>query len=186
MREGVRRQGRRIHRRGGRAQLTADRIAHPNTVIGAATVQEEVGLRGARTSAYVVQPDVCITLEVDIAGDVPGIEAHEAPTKMGLVRGHDLRCLPDPQPGSEGVPDPHGGGVPDSAPAFADERRGTDGGAIHMANAGCPSVVVTVPTRHIHSHVGMLSLEDVDNAVALLVEVVKRLDAKTAESFIAI
>ena len=57
-------------------------------MIGAATVQEEVGLRGARTSAHVVQPDVCITLEVDIAGDVPGIEAHEAPTKMGLGPSH--------------------------------------------------------------------------------------------------
>jgi putative aminopeptidase FrvX len=63
---------------------------------------------------------------------------------------------------------------------------GTDGGAIHMANAGCPSVVLTVPTRHIHSHVGILSLEDIDNAVALVTEVVKRLDAKTAESFTAV
>jgi endoglucanase len=63
---------------------------------------------------------------------------------------------------------------------------GTDAGAIHIANAGCPSVVITVPTRHIHSHVGMVSLDDMDNAVVLLVEVVKRLDKKTVESFTAI
>jgi putative aminopeptidase FrvX len=63
---------------------------------------------------------------------------------------------------------------------------GTDGGAIHMANAGCPCVVIGVPTRHIHSHAGLLSLEDMDNAVALVTEVVKRLDAKTVESFTAI
>ena len=168
-------------------RLKEDRIAHPNTVIGAATVQEEVGLRGARTSAYVVQPDVCITLEVDIAGDVPGIEAHEAPTKMGLgpaLMTYDASLIPNQ-------------GLKELIIRTAEECRiphqlsqmkggGTDGGAIHIANAGCPTVVVTVPTRHIHSHVGMLGLEDVDNAVALLVEVVKRLDAKTAESFTAI
>jgi endoglucanase len=63
---------------------------------------------------------------------------------------------------------------------------GTDGGAIHMANAGCPTVVLTVPTRHIHSHVGIISLDDIDNAVRLVVEVVKRLDKKTVESFTTI
>ena len=60
---------------------------------------------------------------------------------------------------------------------------GTDGGAIHVANAGCPTIVLTIPTRHIHSHVGMLSLDDVDNAIVLLIEVVKRLDSKTVDSF---
>ena len=59
-------------------------IAHPNTVIGAATVQEEVGLRGARTSAALAaQPDVCITLEVDIAGDAPGIESSRGAGENG-------------------------------------------------------------------------------------------------------
>jgi putative aminopeptidase FrvX len=168
-------------------KLKEGRLEHPNTVIGAATVQEEVGLRGARTTAHVVQPDVCITLEVDIAGDVPGIEAHEAPTKMGLGPGimtYDASLIPNQ-------------GLKEFLIRTAEECRipfqlsqmkggGTDGGIIHMANAGCPSVVLTVPTRHIHSHVGMLSLEDIDNAIALLMEIVKRLDAKTAESFTAI
>ena len=148
-------------------RLKEGRIEHPNTVIGAATVQEEVGLRGARTSAYVVQPDVCITLEVDIAGDVPGIEAHEAPTKMGLgpaILTYDASMIPNQ-------------GLKDLIVRVAEEARipyqlsqmkggGTDAGAIHIANAGCPSIVLTVPTRHIHSHVGMLSLEDIDNAVS--------------------
>ncbi len=60
-------------------------IHHPNTIYAAATVQEEVGLRGAKTAAHVVDPDVGIVLEVDIAGDVPGIQPHQAPTKMGKV-----------------------------------------------------------------------------------------------------
>ena len=50
---------------------------HPNTVYAVGTVQEEVGLRGAKTSAFVVEPDVAIILEVDIAGDVPGIKPEE-------------------------------------------------------------------------------------------------------------
>jgi endoglucanase len=168
-------------------RLTEGRVEHPNTVIGAATVQEEVGLRGARTSAHLAQPDVCITLEVDIAGDVPGIEAHEAPTKMGLgpaVMTYDASMIPNQ-------------GLKELLIRTAEECRipfqlsqmkggGTDGGAIHMANAGCPSVVLTVPTRHIHSHVGILSLEDVDNAVTLVTEVVKRLDSRVAESFTAV
>ncbi len=168
-------------------RLKDERIDHPNTVIGAATVQEEVGLRGARTSAHLAQPDVCITVEVDIAGDVPGIEAHEAPTKMGLgpaILTYDASMIPNQ-------------GLKEFLIRTAEESHipfqlsqmkggGTDGGAIHIANAGCPSCVLTIPTRHIHSHVGMLSLDDVDNAVSLLVEVVKRLDAKTAESFTAI
>ena len=58
-------------------------IEHPNTVYGACTVQEEVGLRGAQTIAHLVNPDAGIALEVDIAGDVPGIKPHEAITKMG-------------------------------------------------------------------------------------------------------
>jgi putative aminopeptidase FrvX len=168
-------------------RLKEQKIEHPNTVTGAATVQEEVGLRGARTTANVAQPDVCITLEVDIAGDVPGIESHEAAAKMGLgpsLITYDASMIPNQ-------------GLKELIIRTAEECRiplqlsqmrggGTDGGAIHIANAGCPCIVLGVPTRHIHSHVGMLSLEDLDNAVALVTEVVKRLDAKTVESFTAL
>jgi putative aminopeptidase FrvX len=162
-------------------------IPHPNTVIGAATVQEEVGLRGARTSAALAAPDVCITLEVDIAGDAPGIESHEAPAKMGLgpsLITFDGSMIPN-QPLKELVirtaEECH-------IPLQLSQMRGggTDAGAIHVHNVGCPSVVLSVPTRHIHAHAGILSLEDVDHAIALLVEVCKRLDAKTVESFTTI
>ena len=64
-------------------QIKEAEIPHPNIIYGAATVQEEVGLRGAKTIAHVVDPDVALILEVDIAGDVPGVKQTEAPTKMG-------------------------------------------------------------------------------------------------------
>jgi endoglucanase len=62
----------------------------------------------------------------------------------------------------------------------------TDAGRIHVSRAGCPSVVVSVPTRHIHSHVGYLSLEDTENAIRLVIELLKRLDAETVEGFTAL
>jgi len=159
-------------------------IAHPNTLYGAATVQEEVGLRGATTIAHVVDPDVAIVLEVDIAGDVPGIKPHEALTKLGQGPGlitFDGSMIPN-QPFKEFVIE-----VAKQAqiPLQLSQIRGggTDAGRIHISRAGCPSVVVTVPTRHIHSHVGLLSLKDTENAVRLVTELVKRLDSETVESF---
>jgi len=168
-------------------KLQQEKISHPNTVVGMATVQEEVGTRGARASANVAQPDVCITLEVDIAGDVPGIEANDAPAKMGLgpcIVTFDASMIPN-QPLKELVI------------RCAEEARipyqlsqtrggGTDAGPIHTANAGCPSIVVGVPTRHIHSHAGIVSLQDIENCVALVIEVLKRLDKTTVDSLTAV
>lgn len=167
--------------------LKVKNIRHPNTVIGAATTQEEVGLRGARTVAHVVAPDVAIVLEVDIAGDVPGIEKHEAPARMGsgpAILAYDRSMIPN-----EGLLEL----VVDTAKKkkipyqmSAVPCGGTDGGQIHISNGGCPTVVIGVPTRHIHSHVGVASTKDIDHCVNLVVEVVKRLDAKTVASFTAL
>jgi len=162
-------------------------IEHPNTVYGAATVQEEVGLRGAQTVAHLVDPDVGIVLEVDISGDVPGIKPFEAPARMGkgpsLIT-FDRSMIPN-QPLKEFViKTAEEIEVPLQLSQVA--RGGTDAGRIHLNRVGCPSVVISVPTRHIHSHVGLLSLEDVENAVKLVIELVKRLDKETVESFTAV
>jgi len=162
-------------------------IPHPNTVVGAATVQEEVGLRGAQTIAHKVDPDVAIVLEVDIAGDVPGIKPQEAQTKMGKGPGlitYDRSMIPN-QPFKEFVIETaKQAQIPLQLSQMA--GGGTDAGRIHMNRAGCPTVVLTVPTRHIHSHVGLLSLKDTENAVRLVTELIKRLDEKTVESFTAL
>jgi endoglucanase len=63
---------------------------------------------------------------------------------------------------------------------------GTDAGKIHMNRIGCPTVVITVPTRHIHSHVGILSIKDTENAIRLVIELVKKLDKEKIESFTAL
>jgi len=168
-------------------QLKEKGITHPNTVIGASTVQEEVGLRGARTTAHLVEPEVAFIAEVDIAGDVPGIKPEEAPAKLGkgpsLVT-MDRTMIPN-QPLLEfvmGIAEKEG--IPYQLSQVA--RGGTDGGPIHLNRAGCPTLVIGVPTRHIHSHVSILSLEDVDNAVKLLVAAVKKLDMETVKGFTAL
>lgn len=159
--------------------LSEKGIKHPNTVIGAATTQEEVGLRGARTTAFVSKPDVCLTLEVDIAGDVPGIEANEAASKMGSgpsITTWDTSMIPNQDLVELVIRTAESAKIPYQ---LSQTRGGTDAGVIHIANAGCPSVVIGVPTRHIHSHVGLMSMKDADNCVKLIVEVIKRLDKKT-------
>jgi len=65
-------------------------------------------------------------------------------------------------------------------------RGGTDAGRIHIHEVGCPSIVVGVPTGHIHSHVGLLSLEDCLNVANLTVELLKKLDAKAVEKLTAL
>jgi endoglucanase len=162
-------------------------ISHPNTIYGAATVQEEVGARGAQTVAHLVDPDVAMVVEVAIAGDVPNIRPFEAPAKMGkgpsLVT-YDRSMIPN-QPFKELVIETaKETGIP--LQLSQSSRGGTDAGRIHLNRVGCPSVVISVPTRHIHSHVGLLSLEDTENAVKLIIELVKKLDKKTVESFTAI
>ncbi len=167
--------------------LSEKGIKHPNTVVGAATTMEEVGLRGARTAAYVSKPDVCITLEVDIAGDVPGIEPNEAPTKMGAgvaITTYDSSMIPNQGLLEFVISTAEKSKIPYQLSGMA--GGGTDAGMVHMVRAGCPSLVMGVPTRHIHSHVGILSLSDTEAAIKLIVELVKKLDKKTVDGFTAL
>jgi len=165
-------------------RLKEQQIDHPNTVIGAATNQEEVGARGARTTAWLAEPDICITLEVDIAGDVPGVEPQQAQAVLGkgpAILTYDATMIPN-QPLKEFVIEiAEKYGLPYQLSSVA--RGGTDAGAIHVTRAGCPSIVLGVPTRHIHSHVGVVCLEDIENCIQLVLNTVKELDEITVTGF---
>jgi len=164
--------------------LSEKNVKHPNRIVGAATVQEEVGLRGARTTGYITKPDLCITLEIDISGDVPGIEPHQAPTKMGdgpSITTFDGSMIPNADLVEFIMKVADKGKIPYQLSQIA--RGGTDAGIIHLSHAGCPSVVLNVPTRHIHSHVGVFCMNDLDNCVKLVVDLLKRLDKKTVDGF---
>ena len=165
-------------------KLKEENISHPNVVYGASTVQEEVGLRGARTSAQMIKPDIGIALEVDIAGDVPGIDSTKAPTKMGKgpsILTYDGSMIPNPRfrdfviKTAEDLDIPHQLSLVPGG--------GTDAGVIHITDMGCPSIVIGIPTRHIHAHNGIIDLVDIENAIILIIELVKRLNKETVESF---
>ena len=155
---------------------------HPNMVYGVGTVQEEVGLRGAKTSAHVVSPDVAIILEVDIAGDVPGIEPDELGIKLGkgpTLLVYDKRMIPNLKLRDLVIETAKELDIPLQFSAM--EGGATDGGMIHIHAEGVPSVVIGVPTRHIHSHVGILHRDDYNRALELIVALVKKLDRATVQ-----
>ncbi|HTM58377.1 MAG TPA: M42 family metallopeptidase [Candidatus Udaeobacter sp.] len=153
--------------------------AHPNTLFAAATVQEEVGLRGAQTSAFKVQPDVAFALDVGIAHDIPGTEGDEKLGGGPLIVVFDATSIPN-----RGLLDL----VIETAAKLkmplqfeSVERGGTDAGKFHMFGEGVPSISLGVAARYIHSHVSIIDRRDFDRTVDLLVAVVKRLDRRTVE-----
>ncbi len=151
---------------------------HPNAIYGVATVQEEVGLRGAGTSAELVDPDVAIVLESDIAGDVPGIEEKESAIKIGggpSVVLYDHSMIPNLRLRDLVIDTATDLGIQLQFSAIP--GGGTDGGAIHRHKSGVPTIVIAVPARHIHSHSAIIHRDDYDNAIKLLVAVIARLDA---------
>lgn len=153
---------------------------HPNTVYGVATVQEEVGLRGATTSVRAVDPHVAIVLESDIAGDVPGIKPEESGVKLGkgpTVVIFDARMIPNQKLRDLSLKIAEEKSIPVQLSYI--EGGATDGAAIHLHHTGVPTVVIGVAARHIHSHSSIIHRQDYDHAVALVSELVQRLDAQT-------
>ena len=154
--------------------------SHLNTLFGVATVQEEVGLRGATTSVEVVSPDVAIILEVGIAGDVPGIKPEESSIKLGggpTLLVYDRRMIPNLKLRDLVIQTAKKSDIPLQMSAM--EGGATDGAAIHLHKSGVPTVVLAIPTRHIHSHSAIFHRDDFDRAVTLLTGVIQELDKKT-------
>ena len=162
---------------------------YPVTVAAAFTVQEEIGLRGAKVAAQRLRPDAAIVLEGTPAYDVPNpnreIDANDLPvnpaTRMGegaVLTLLDRSMITDPRvlaflrETAEANQIPYqlktaGGG-------------GTDGGAIHTAHTGVPTMNLSVPCRYIHTPTAVMSLEDYGHVLRLSQAV---LNAITPESF---
>lgn len=156
--------------------------SQPNDLYCAATVMEEVGLRGATTSVEAINPDVAIVLESDIAGDVPGVSKDESTVKLGkgpTVLLYDARMIPNVKLRDLVMDTAQEIGI--SIQTSAIEGGATDGAAIHLHRTGVPTVVIAVPARHIHSHSSILHRDDYDQAVKLLVALISKLDAACVE-----
>jgi endoglucanase len=141
----------------------------PFDLYGVFTVQEEVGLRGARVAAYAVEPDAAIALEGTVCDDFPKERDVSPTTRLGAgpaISIMDRSVISDRR-------------LVDLLISAAEESEipyqfkqpgvgGTDSGAIHLAKTGVPTTVLSVPSRYIHSPVCLLSLSDFDYTVELL------------------
>jgi len=166
------------------ALLALSDVDHPNTVIGVGAVQEEVGIRGAATAAAASKPDVGIVLEGPPSDDTPGIA--NSPRQGVMGKGPQVR-LYDPSAISNRplVKLVQRVAEENDIPYQLAVRRsgGTDARAIHMHEAGVPTVVIGIPSRYVHTHVSLIHLDDYLASLRLVVELVKVLDEEALKSF---
>lgn len=139
------------------------------SLYGVFTVQEEVGLRGAGTAAYQIQPDLALVLEGTTASDVPEIPEHKHATTVGKgpsLTVMDSSVIPDPRLVAKLMQLAQKHGIP------VQYRRNTagdtDAGKIQQSCEGVPVAVIALPCRYIHSPVAVASQTDYAHAVKLV------------------
>ena len=154
----------------------------PNTIYGVGTVQEEVGLRGARTSSYKIHPDIGINLESGVAGDYPGIGPDEAQERLGggpSIYLHDSSMLPNLK-------------LRDFVLDVAKDKNipvqfnvaigyGEDGAEIQRTHDGTPAINIAVPVRYLHSHNGLININDFHQTIELVAAIIQQLDYDTVQ-----
>ena len=158
------------------ARLVAADGGAPGDVLALAVVQEETTFAGSRTSAFAHDPDVAIVVDVTHATNQPGVELGEVTEhKLGsgpvIARGTALHPLVFEllhQAAEET-------GIPFTLESLG-RSTGTDADAFHLARAGIPTGLVSVPLRYMHSPVELASLADIDAAARLVCAFAKKLE----------
>ena len=156
------------------------RVDTKATVYGVGTVQEEVGLKGARTSAFKLNPDLAIALDVTLSGDHPGIKPEEAPVVMGKgpaiiladASGRGILAM-------QSIKDLliNAGDENDINYQLEVSDAGTtDGTVINLTREGIPTGVLSVPTRYIHTPVSVCSMDDIESTIQLIVAAINGLE----------
>jgi endoglucanase len=145
-------------------------------VYAVGTIQEEVGLRGATIAAFQIKPDLGIALDVSVSGDTPGVIEGEAPAKMGkgpVITVADAGLISHPRVLRL---------IVDSAKQEKIEyqletgiRGSTDAARIALSREGVPCGVISVPARYIHSPAAVVNLDDIVNAVELVVSTINNI-----------
>jgi putative aminopeptidase FrvX len=155
-------------------------IALPNTLYSGATVQEEVGLRGAQTAANMINPDLFFALDASPANDMSGSK-----TEFGqLGKGALLRILDRSMVTHRGMRE----FVLDTAETnkipyqYFVSQGGTDAGRVHQSNEGVPSAVIGICSRYIHTHASIVHIDDYAAAKELIVKLVKACDQTTVDT----
>ena len=162
------------------ARLVAEAGGGRWEVAAVAAAQEETTFGGSRTSAFSLEPDAAIVVDVTHATDAPGIDVKEAGK-------HELGSGPVISRGSSLNPGvfellrrtAESEGIPFTVEASA-RATGTDADAVHISRAGVPTGLVSVPIRYMHSPVELVQLEDVHAAARLIAAFALRLDGDTS------
>ena len=160
----------------------------PCQLIGAGTVQEEVGIRGAETTARLVMPDVAIILEGPPADDTPAFSKDDAQCVMGMgpqIRFYDPSAIMNKKLCELVVDTANNKNRKIKHQIAIRTSGGTDAKAIHLSKIGVPSIVFGVPVRYAHGHVGIIDMDDYQSCLNLVLNVIRKLDEKTVKSFTA-
>ncbi|PLT29416.1 M42 family metallopeptidase [Peribacillus deserti] len=151
------------------------------TVYGVASVQEEVGIRGAGPAAYHVKPNVALAIDVTLAGGTPGLEDKQIP--IGLGKGPAIKFFDWA---------PHSAMIGNSVPRWLTQKLvnvakensipfqrevllngATDGWAISLSGEGVATGCISLPSRYIHSATGCVHVDNLENAAALIVKFIE-------------
>jgi putative aminopeptidase FrvX len=157
----------------------AQRLAEvdlPMKTVFAFVFGEEVGLRGARTAAFRIKPDLAVALEGTIGADTPGVPEESQPTRLGRgpaisVADRSIIVSPKVIAALEAAAEAESIPYQYKLPTYG----GTDAGAIHLTRGGVLAGVVSVPCRFIHSPISTLRLNDYENTVRLMTRFVQSL-----------
>jgi putative aminopeptidase FrvX len=153
---------------------------HPNQIFWVATVQEEIGVRGAHTSSEIVKPEIGIAIEGGVTRDAPKVGAEEAQELLGggpAIFLYDSSALPNLKLVSLIKQTAKEKTIPLQIDLI--QGYGDDSSEMQKSNGGAPTVNMVVPVRYTHSHNGIMNRGDFDKMVDLLVAVLQKLDAKT-------
>jgi endoglucanase len=158
------------------------KLAHPNHLFFVATTQEEIGLRGARTAANMVHPDLGFAIEGGIANDQGG-HPEETQAHLGAGPGiflYDSSAIPNRKLVSFVRSTAKDNNIPLQLDLV--QGYGDDSAEIQESGTGAPTLNVVVPVRYTHAHNGIVNRQDFDRTVDLMVDLLQHLDAKTVET----
>lgn len=163
-------------------RIRSEGIDLPGDIVWVSTTQEEIGLRGAQVAVDMARPDIGISIEAGVSADYPGIRPTQAQERLG--DGPGIFLLDSSMVPNRKFRDFFFDVARDEQlPLQADVLTGygEDGAEIQRYDTGRPAVNMTVPTRYLHSHTGIIQRSDFDQAVDLLIAVLLRLDGGTVQ-----
>ncbi len=158
------------------------KLPHANQIFFVATTQEEIGLRGAKTAADLVKPDIGLAIEGGIAGDTYAGHPEETQVKLAAGPGiflYDTSALPNRKLVDLVKKAAAAKGIPLQLDLV--QGYGDDSSAIQESNGGVPTLNFVVPVRYTHAHNGIVNRGDFDKMVELMVAVLGQLDARAVE-----